>query len=53
MSTKEDKKEITIEVLKDRDDWLDFPPRLSVKEEGDKEPTFCRGYLLLWLLRAY
>lgn len=39
MSTKEDKKEITIEVLKDRDDWLDFPPRLSVKKEGDKEPT--------------
>ena len=35
----EDNKKITIEVVRDSEDWLDFPPRLSVKEEGDKEPT--------------
>lgn len=35
----EDNKKITIEVVRDSEDWLDFPPRISVKEEGDKEPT--------------
>ena len=35
----EDNKKITIEVVRDSEDWLDFPPRLSVKEEDEKEPT--------------
>ena len=35
----ENNEQITIEVVRDNEDWLDFPPRISVKEESDKEPT--------------
>lgn len=38
----ENNEQITIEVVRDSEDWLDFPPRLSVKEEGHKEPTIYR-----------
>ena len=35
----EKNKKLTIEVVKEKDNWLDLLPKLSIIEEGEKEPT--------------